>query len=334
MSNTQIYNNNIIDKKTDIYQISNLFNDFENKKTYNISNEIFNIKITNRIILNYGIINMMTLNINYIINILSNLEQSNKYILFLSKNTISNINLSLDVFLDEIDITYYTYDNVIIYNNKDIDDLIPLLDKNYKNNNNVRYIIQCDKTVNNDILNIKSNNFIWYLLSNNRYIKVFKQIFDLNIFQKMIKDKYINIIVDKDYIPKIDFDKYLYKQLDKIYKNQFNNFDSKLLKSELEFIICKYNTDNTDNNKDILIFFIIQFNDKYPNYYIDIEQFINDYQCCILYDYPEKLSITKCCNNILDYESCIKYFNQSNKCSICRREFDNIHKHIYVYNKK
>jgi hypothetical protein len=331
MSNTQIYNNNIVNKKTNIDEICDLFNDFENETIYDISNEIFNMKIKHQITLNFGIINMKILNINYIMKILTNLEQSNKYILFLSNKTICDINLILNDFYFQNDTKYYKYDNIIIFNIEYIDNLIPILDKKY---NNVRYIIQCGKTVNDKISNIKSNNFIWYLLSNNRYITIFKKQFDENIFEKIIKDKYINIIVAKDYIPKIGYtNKYLYKQLDKIYKNQFNNFDSKLLKSKFEFIINKY---NINDNKDILIHFIYHFNKIYPHYYINIKNFKNNYQCCILYDYPDKLSITKCCNNILDYESCINYFNQSNKCCICRKKFDSnkIYEHIYVYNKK
>jgi hypothetical protein len=337
INKSEIYNNNNkIDKNTEIDKIRDIINKCEHKTTYNISKEIFNISINNKIELNCGIINMRCFNINYLINILNYITKvntnHNKYILFLSIHSFRDIKCNYDELTDENNIKYYTIDDIIIYNIKNIKKVIPLLDNKH---NNIKYIIQYSNSVNLNISNIKSNNYIWYILSNNRNINTFKNIFDTSNFENFIQQQYININIDKKYNPTFTIinDIYLFRQLEKIYTSEFTNFNTDLLKSKYNYILQRHKQSTLHHNYDILRYFIKKLNKIYPNYYIDIKQFKLNNPCCILYDYPEKVSITKCCNNILDYQSCIKYFYQSNKCCICRKEYNNndIDKHIYVY---
>jgi hypothetical protein len=331
-----IYNkNNDINKNTDIKKITDIVNNCEYKQKHKICETKFNMKIYNKIYTNNGIINMNNINIKYIYEILNyNIMVNNnkKYILYLSKTKIKTLNYKLDKITNnnnDNDIYYYTLNNIIICDINHIIELLPYFDDKYKNYD-IKHVIHYSSIKYLNISDIKSDNFIWYLLSNNRNLNKIKNALDKTIYEKIVHNHYININLDINYIPNFHYDDYLYKQIKKIYTSEFNNFNTELLEKDIYKIINNY---KPNKQQDILIFFIIQFNDKYPNYYINLEYFKNNYQCCILYDYPDKLSITKCCNNILDYESCINYFNQSNKCCICRKNFDSnkIDQHIYVH---
>jgi hypothetical protein len=332
-----IYNkNNDINKNTDIKKITDIVNNCEYKQKHKICETKFNMKIYNKIYTNNGIINMNNINIKYLYEILNYNTMNNnnkKYILYLPITKINSIKNELETTTYKR-LFYYTSNNIIVCGIDIISELLPYFDNKYKNYN-IKHVILYSSYKYVNVIDIKSDNFIWYLLSNNRNLNKIKSTLDKTIYDKIVYNHYININLDINFIPKFKFNiinnNYLYKQIKKIYTSEFNNFNTELLEKEFYKITNNY---KPNIKQDILIFFINQFNDiKYPNYHIDIENFKNNYQCCILYDYPNKLSITKCCNNILDYESCINYFNQSNKCCICRKNFDSnkIDQHIYVH---
>lgn len=362
MNKIDINKNNNIDKLSNIDEINNIIKRCETTSKYELNNDsIYNIKSKTEIQTNCGIININKLNIKYIIDMIykiNNKDKRNMYTLFIYKKNINDMKLKYNKNISEIKIeinnkkhVYYSINNIFICNINDVNNLLPELDNKYKQYN-IKHIIYYLNNVNNKI-KITSNNYIWYLIVNNRNLYKLICSFPKNLHNKFIYDHYININIDINHkynyeyeYESVNYQKdymndniQLYKLLNKIYKNEFYNFNENILTDNFNKILHEYNKNKYNKNYklDVLLFFINEINKLHQQYKIDLSHIKDRYICCILYDYPDKFCITKCCNNILDYYSAIEYFYNIHeynpqKCCICRKELDEkIDNYIYVF---